>query len=162
MLLEAVPSAAAVPYKPAVQTVFSLSDSRVRERDSLVGDPDLSQQDRPQPVTLSPGLRLDTERTFSTFQTADVSAPAWLDAPPAWRQVAAELAACASHGEPQRPPSVLVCGPKQAGKSTLGKLLVNSLLNAHPVVAFLDTDCGQPEFTPPGACQLGSLRATAM
>lgn len=47
-------------------------------------------------------------------------------------------------------PAVAVVGSKGAGKSTLARLLVNSLLEVSPVVAFLDTDCGQSELTVPG------------
>ena len=47
-------------------------------------------------------------------------------------------------------PSVAVAGSKGVGKSTLARLLVNSLLECTPVVAFLDTDCGQSELTVPG------------
>ncbi|DBA97526.1 TPA: hypothetical protein ACH3X1_015224 [Trebouxia sp. C0004] len=47
-------------------------------------------------------------------------------------------------------PSVAVVGSKGVGKSTLARLLVNSLLEVSPVVAFLDTDCGQAELTVPG------------
>ena len=47
-------------------------------------------------------------------------------------------------------PRVAVAGSKGTGKSTLARLLVNSLLNVTPVVAFLDTDCGQAELTVPG------------
>lgn len=47
-------------------------------------------------------------------------------------------------------PAVAVVGSKGVGKSTLARLLVNSLLEASPVVAYLDTDCGQSEFTVPG------------
>ena len=47
-------------------------------------------------------------------------------------------------------PAVAVVGSKGVGKSTMARLLVNSLLEASPVVAYLDTDCGQSEFTVPG------------
>ena len=47
-------------------------------------------------------------------------------------------------------PVVAVAGSKGVGKSTLARLLVNSLLEASPVVAYLDTDCGQSELTVPG------------
>ena len=50
-------------------------------------------------------------------------------------------------------PHVAVVGSKGVGKSTLARLLVNSLLDASPVVAYLDTDCGQSELTVPGQCQ---------
>ena len=43
-----------------------------------------------------------------------------------------------------------VCGSKGTGKSTFGRLLLNALLNVCEEVAWLDTDCGQPEFTVPG------------
>ena len=49
-----------------------------------------------------------------------------------------------------QPLCIAACGCKGAGKSTLARLLVNSLLNCHHQVALLDTDCGQPELTPPG------------
>lgn len=75
--------------------------------------------------------------------------------PPDWEQAlikvvsAAEASICSEHG-PSPPPTIVLAGPKGAGKSSLARLLVNRLLNNHPVVAYLDTDCGQPELTPPG------------
>lgn len=58
-------------------------------------------------------------------------------------------------------PAVAVVGSKGVGKSILGRLLVNSLLEASPVVAYLDTDCGQSELTVPGQYQhmLGRIDA---
>lgn len=50
-------------------------------------------------------------------------------------------------------PAVAVVGSKGVGKSTLARLLVNSLLEVSPVVAYLDTDCGQSELTVPGQYQ---------
>lgn len=47
-------------------------------------------------------------------------------------------------------PCAAICGAKGVGKSTFARLLVNSLLNQHASVAFLDADCGQPELTVPG------------
>lgn len=43
-----------------------------------------------------------------------------------------------------------ICGSKGTGKSSFGRLLLNNLLNTCREVAWLDTDCGQPEFTVPG------------
>lgn len=60
---------------------------------------------------------------------------------------AAMQEACASMGAPV---VAAVCGSKGTGKSTFSRLLLNSLLNACSQVAWLDTDCGQPEFTVPG------------
>ncbi|BGP35016.1 Polynucleotide 5'-hydroxyl-kinase grc3 [Rhodotorula toruloides] len=48
----------------------------------------------------------------------------------------------------------VVEGPKRVGKSTLAKMLVNQLLERYQRVAYLDTDLGQPEFTPPGFVSL--------
>lgn len=51
-------------------------------------------------------------------------------------------------------PVVMVCGPRGAGKSTMARYLVNRLLGAARRVAFIDTDLGQPEMTPPGLLSL--------
>ncbi|BGP27310.1 Polynucleotide 5'-hydroxyl-kinase grc3 [Rhodotorula toruloides] len=48
----------------------------------------------------------------------------------------------------------VVEGPKRVGKSTFAKMLVNELLERYEKVAYLDTDLGQPEFTPPGFVSL--------
>ncbi|XP_062207380.1 polynucleotide 5'-hydroxyl-kinase NOL9-like [Phragmites australis] len=48
------------------------------------------------------------------------------------------------------PPVVVVCGPKNSGKSTFSRLLLNALLPRYGRVGYLDTDVGQPEFAPPG------------
>jgi polynucleotide 5'-hydroxyl-kinase GRC3/NOL9 len=52
-----------------------------------------------------------------------------------------------------------VCGPKGAGKSTLARLAVNTLLQHVHQVAFLDVDPGQSELTPPGLVSLSHLTA---
>lgn len=54
-------------------------------------------------------------------------------------------------GGPPRAVRVAVAGTRQIGKSSFARLLVNGLLAAHPRVALLDTDLGQPELTVPGA-----------
>jgi polynucleotide 5'-hydroxyl-kinase GRC3/NOL9 len=48
----------------------------------------------------------------------------------------------------------LVCGPKNSGKSTFSRNLVEVLLQRYKRVAYLDTDVGQPEFTAPGFLSL--------
>lgn len=53
-------------------------------------------------------------------------------------------------GEGPGPPVIAVCGSKAVGKSTFCRLLMNRMLARWAHVAFLDTDCGQPEFTVPG------------
>ncbi|KAF9813050.1 hypothetical protein IEO21_05786 [Rhodonia placenta] len=51
----------------------------------------------------------------------------------------------------------LVKGPKNAGKSTLARTLLNRLLTKYRRVAFLECDLGQSEFTPGGMAALNIL-----
>lgn len=69
-------------------------------------------------------------------------------------QAAEGLAQTVKQGGSQ---SIAIAGSKGVGKSTLARLLVNTLLNISPTVAFLDTDCGQPELTVPGLRLLSCL-----
>ncbi|KAG0484707.1 hypothetical protein HPP92_008598 [Vanilla planifolia] len=55
---------------------------------------------------------------------------------------------------PQTPPIAMICGPKNSGKSTFSRLLLNSLLERYERVGYLDTDVGQPEFYVPGCLSL--------
>lgn len=52
------------------------------------------------------------------------------------------------------PPIAFICGPKNCGKTTFSRYLLNTLLLRYKRVAYLDTDVGQPEFTPPGCLSL--------
>ncbi|KAM3921042.1 polynucleotide 5'-hydroxyl-kinase NOL9 [Leptodactylus fuscus] len=54
-------------------------------------------------------------------------------------------------------PIILVCGPKNVGKSTFNRYLINQLLQHIPCVEYLDCDLGQTEFTPPGCISLLSI-----
>ncbi|KAI7878660.1 hypothetical protein K492DRAFT_164701 [Lichtheimia hyalospora FSU 10163] len=51
----------------------------------------------------------------------------------------------------------VVCGVQNSGKSTFSRYLVNTLLNSHKRVAYLETDVGQTEFTPAGIVALHVL-----
>ncbi|XP_066305627.1 polynucleotide 5'-hydroxyl-kinase NOL9-like isoform X2 [Miscanthus floridulus] len=64
--------------------------------------------------------------------------------PPYWSSAVSTVS---SH---PTPPVVVVCGPKNSGKSTFSRVLLNALLPRHGKVGYLDTDVGQPEFGPPG------------
>ena len=69
------------------------------------------------------------------------------------------------------PLAVMVCGPKNSGKSTFTRYLANSILmrttrrfqsqniTQDDGVALLDLDPGQPEFSPPGEISLLHLRS---
>ncbi|XP_044954230.1 polynucleotide 5'-hydroxyl-kinase NOL9-like [Hordeum vulgare subsp. vulgare] len=59
------------------------------------------------------------------------------------------------------PPVVVVCGPGNSGKSAFSRLLLNTLIARYKRVAYLDTDVGQPEFTPPGFVSLHVLEEQA-
>lgn len=50
-------------------------------------------------------------------------------------------------------PSILVCGQKGVGKSTFCQYLTNSLIR-RKTVTYLETDPGQPAFSPPGLITL--------
>ncbi|KAL5722453.1 hypothetical protein ACHQM5_005971 [Ranunculus cassubicifolius] len=52
------------------------------------------------------------------------------------------------------PPISFICGPKNSGKTTFSRHLLNTLLQRYDKVAYLDTDVGQPEFTAPGCLSL--------
>jgi len=69
--------------------------------------------------------------------------------PEQWQRFVSDLSD-SSQLSPAETLCVLVCGSKTTGKSSLARLLVNALLSKHSTVAFFDTDCGQPELTPPG------------
>ncbi|KAI3959587.1 hypothetical protein MKW92_036960 [Papaver armeniacum] len=69
--------------------------------------------------------------------------------PGEWTQAAESIAH--DHSLPS-PLIALICGPKNSGKTTFSRILLNTLL--YDKVAYLDTDVGQPEFTPPGCLAL--------
>ncbi|KAG1671780.1 hypothetical protein FOA52_000157 [Chlamydomonas sp. UWO 241] len=83
-------------------------------------------------------------------------APQSLIVPPDWAAVVRSVVDDAEAGRSAR---VVVLGAKGSGKSSLARLLVNSLLNHVPEVVFLDTDLGQPELTPPGLVSITRLTA---
>ncbi|KAH8199427.1 hypothetical protein TruAng_006422 [Truncatella angustata] len=79
-----------------------------------------------------------------------------LKSPPEWnREIDKLLMASRS-----KPLSVIVTGPKSAGKSTFGRLLSNQLSTDRSdkrktnSIAVLDLDPGQPEYGPPGQISL--------
>ena len=110
----------------------------------------------------------DTRCVSVTPPDAACTAPpprAPLPLPPAWRAAAASFAAAvtAAADANTRSPCVAIVGPKGVGKSTLARLLANEALSAAAAhaathlhsgrpaaIVWLDGDCGQPEFTPPG------------
>ncbi|CAL0325387.1 unnamed protein product [Lupinus luteus] len=55
------------------------------------------------------------------------------------------------------PPIILVCGPSNCGKTTFSRHILSVMLQRYKKVAYLDTDVGQPEFTPPGFLSLTVL-----
>ncbi|KAJ6843991.1 polynucleotide 5'-hydroxyl-kinase NOL9 [Iris pallida] len=71
--------------------------------------------------------------------------------PSQWEEAANSI----SNSNHHRAPITLICGPKNSGKSTFSRHLLNNLLSQrYEAVAYLDTDVGQPEFSPPGCLSL--------
>jgi len=80
--------------------------------------------------------------------------------PAAWEAAADELCAgLRAAGGGAAPPVVLLCGPRNVGKSSFGRLLCNRALSSGQPLAFLECDVGQPEMTMPGMVALHALRA---
>lgn len=82
--------------------------------------------------------------------------------PQEWKDVAYTMASSISDamaaGMIGHPPVICVCGGKNTGKSSFCRYLVNMLLNYNSSVDYLDMDCGQTEFTPPGLVSLCEIR----
>lgn len=55
-------------------------------------------------------------------------------------------------------PVVFVVGGRNVGKTTYSKYLVNSLLNTHESVGYLDCDVSVPEFSPYGIATVNLVR----
>ncbi|KAL3655334.1 hypothetical protein CASFOL_001120 [Castilleja foliolosa] len=79
----------------------------------------------------------------------EISSPPKIFIPEEW-YIAAEAIAYGSVDFP----IAFVCGPKNSGKTTFSRHVLNVLLQRHRKVAYLDTDVGQTEFTPPGLLSL--------
>ncbi|KAG9400643.1 Polynucleotide 5'-hydroxyl-kinase nol9 [Aphanomyces cochlioides] len=92
----------------------------------------------------------DALTVFSSITTIEPHPVKEILVPPSWTSSVASI--LESFGESNR--KVLVCGAKGVGKSTFSRYLVNRLLNVHRVVAYLDTDVGQPELAAPGVLSL--------
>eukprot|EP00439_Symbiodinium_sp_Y106_P085243 s923_g27.t4 len=72
----------------------------------------------------------------------------------AWPSILQHFLVECVHCYSEKPPVLLVMGPKGVGKSTCCRYFVNSLLSECPEVYFLETDLGQPELGPPGVVTL--------
>lgn len=102
--------------------------------------------------------------SFSVYLDSDSTAPipihsnlpsVWLDSLAA---ISSSIKAAQMTGTARSHPLLFICGSKNVGKSSYARSLVNRLLSIHSTVAYLDTDCGQPEFTPPGLVSLHFLQ----
>lgn len=74
-----------------------------------------------------------------------------IEIPKEWSDVAKYIA---HESTTSSPPIVLICGAKNTGKTTFSRYLLNIFLLRYKRVTYLDTDVGQPEFTPPGCLSL--------
>ncbi|KXZ56686.1 hypothetical protein GPECTOR_1g618 [Gonium pectorale] len=89
--------------------------------------------------------------TFTLHRPGEPRAPPSMLLSPEWNQAIDEVCRTAASGAPL---VLAVLGAKGVGKSSLARLAANRLLDEAPRLAFLDTDVGQPEFTPPGLMSL--------
>ena len=95
-----------------------------------------------------------TEHTFAPIYASAANIPT-ISILPSWKPTLKALVRRATDVDAP-PPTILLAGPKGAGKSTLSRILVNRLLTTSDLdaVAYLDVDPGQPEFSPPGTISL--------
>lgn len=80
-----------------------------------------------------------------------------LELPQSWWDVAAGVSSHLGQAPSQPPPRIFILGNRKVGKSSFCRFLANTLLNVRREVAFMDLDCGQTEFTPPGFLSLKLL-----
>ena len=74
--------------------------------------------------------------------------------PVEWLEASCDIAGRIQESTGESTFVICVCGSKNVGKSSFCRYLVNRLLRDHTTVQYLDIDCGQPEFTPPGMVSL--------
>ena len=136
---------AQVPYVAAGYATVSLNDVEEDERGTAV--PEHHGDDS---TTAGPSLRVVEVHNAKAFH------------PQEWKDVAYTIASSISDamaaGVVGHPPVICVCGGKNTGKSSFCRYLVNTLLNYNSSVDYLDMDCGQTEFTPPGLVSLCEIR----
>ncbi|EQC36605.1 hypothetical protein SDRG_06047 [Saprolegnia diclina VS20] len=94
----------------------------------------------------------DGAALFASISSLEPNAVRELFFPPSWHAAARRV--CESFGTHVAARKVLVCGAKGVGKSTCTQFLVNQLLSSHRVVAYIDSDVGQPELCAPGVLSL--------
>lgn len=145
LLLEPGAALGTVPLATSGTVIFTLTRATDSSQSPL--NPDLEAAKATSGSASSTGTssrQLGFEVWLSGDPSAAVAAPPLL--PPLWQQAAGELeeslAQQAQQGGPA--PLIVVCGAKKVGKSTFARFLVNSLLNKHPCVGYLDIG-GWPE-----------------
>ena len=89
-----------------------------------------------------------------------------LEPPEDWQPTITKIV---SEATLDKPATILICGPKASGKSTICRLMKNALLTTQRSqsrppetsrrVILLDLDPGQPEFSPPGEISLIDMRS---
>lgn len=181
LVIEAVNSSVAVPLVGGVPASFTLRNCLPKpwnafeidqgtKTDLPAADPTAS--DAATRISVSESTlytlarKAPAQRALSSFKVqqpplmAAIAAHPPLDTPQIWCQAVSDITASASSmSAVSKSPVIAVVGSKRTGKSSFARLLANSLLNHYPAVAFLDTDCGQPEFGAPGLVSLTTLRS---
>ncbi|EKG10450.1 Pre-mRNA cleavage complex II Clp1 [Macrophomina phaseolina MS6] len=89
-----------------------------------------------------------------------------LEIPPKWHQAIDKVCSASSKSRSDFHERVFICGPKNTGKSTFVRMLLNRMFTIdreamktddHSIF-LLDLDPGQPEYSPPGQISLVELR----
>ncbi|KAK9119544.1 hypothetical protein Scep_017637 [Stephania cephalantha] len=92
------------------------------------------------------------EAVEGSYQGRTDSPPRTLVVPEVWSQAVASIV---YDSTTSLAPVTVVCGAKNSGKSTFCRFLLNNIIQRYGKVAYLETDVGQAEFTPPVLSELG-------
>lgn len=148
--------------------VLRCSENSVLELHPHPGASQLRNMERLSPVFANLWNEINSGKATRTWQILPSSADGPkkavlqdLKSPAVWNRKIAELVKT----KRENVPMLLVCGPKSSGKSTFTRIVTNRLLTDRagpkkriwPIVAVLDIDPGQPEFSPPGIISLVTL-----
>ncbi|OQR81868.1 hypothetical protein THRCLA_11327 [Thraustotheca clavata] len=94
----------------------------------------------------------DGTALFESISSLEPNALREMVLPSSWHETAVKI--CSNFTSSIETRKVLVCGAKGVGKSTYTQFLVNRFLESYRVVAYIDTDVGQPELGAPGVLSL--------
>lgn len=108
--------------------------------------------------TILANLRARFIRSHVMVQDAAFSSGYPFEEGQGWEGVLDDFVSVCDSKEPGEPGgTMLLCGGQDSGKSTFGRWMMNKLLSRYPRIEFVDLDCGQTEFGPPGIISVTSV-----